>query len=226
MKRKNRKALIAAVTLLVLSAVFTILVLTVDVQPIGPQGTKVGLASLNRFIFELLGVNLLWYTITDWLGVVAIAVALVFAVVGIVQWIQRKNIFKVDRGILALGGFYIIVVALYVFFELHVVNYRPILLYENPEASFPSSHTLIVCFIMATAMMQFQELIMNKAVRYIADGLSVCIISVTVIGRLISGVHWFTDIVGGLLICAALVVSYHAMVEWIKGKTAGVQTHS
>ena len=188
---------------------FTLLLTCVDVQSIGPQGSAVGFATVNGWAFQLLGVHLLWYHITDWLGVAAIAIAFGFAVTGPCQWIKRRSLRKVDRHILVLGGFYLLVIACYLFFEKMVINYRPILMDGNLEESYPSSHTMIVVSIMATASMAFRALCPQKKGWCLAvDIFAAVVIAVTVMGRLIAGVHWLTDIVGGLLLSAALVVSY------------------
>ncbi len=206
---KRRGFLISAVS--ALSAVILIvLVRCVDVAPIGAEGTSIGLSHLNRYVFELFGVNLLWYTITDWLGIAAILTAIVFAITGSAQLIKRKSLLKVDREILTLGGLYIIVIGLYLFFENVIVNYRPIIMPDNtrPEASFPSSHTMIVCVIMGSAMMLIEKYIKGKGLQRSLRAICAVIIGVTVVGRLISGVHWFTDILGGILISAALLSLY------------------
>lgn len=195
-----------------LFAVFTMVVAKVDVQPVGANRSYVGLASLNRFIFELSGVNLLWYDITNWLGVIAILFAFGFAVLGLIQLIKRKSLLKVDSSILLLGGFYILVIAAYIFFENIIINYRPIILHTGLEASYPSSHTMIVISIMVTAMMQFHRLLAaHKIWLVILDTISVLLIAVTIGGRLISGVHWFTDIVAGVILSAAFVMLYYSL---------------
>lgn len=217
--KKKRKILIAAFSGL-LAVVLILLIRFVDVAPIGSGGTSIGLSHLNRFIFELFGVNLIWYTITDWLGVVAILTAFLFALAGFIQMVKRKSPLKVDREILALGGLYIIVIGLYVLFELVIVNYRPIIMPDglHPEASFPSSHTMLVCVIMGSDMMLLKRYIPNKILRRTLWTIAAAMIGITVIGRLISGVHWFTDILGGLLISTVLLSLFSLMIESISNR--------
>ena len=209
MQKKLKKYLIITGGLFFIFILFTVIVKTVDVQPVGPDHSKVGLASVNQCVFKFFGVNLLWYDITDWFGVFAIVIALGFAVLGLFQLIKRKSIKKVDSRILLLGVFYVTVLAVYVFFEVVVVNYRPIILSESLEASFPSSHVMFVNCIMSTAMLQFHYYLRERKVwLWISDIVSALIMLATVIGRLISGVHWFTDIVAGILLSSALIVLY------------------
>ena len=209
MEKKNKKRLVLGVSLVVAFVLWTILVCFVDVRAIGPEGSSVGFAALNGFVHELTGVNWFLYTITDWLGIVPIAVALVFAILGLVQLIKRKSLWKVDHSILALGVFYIVVMAAYIFFEVVVINYRPTLIDGYLEASYPSSTTMLVMCVMPTAAMQLNVRIKNTVLRRCAVITIVAFTAFMVIGRLASGVHWITDIIGGALLSAGLVTMYN-----------------
>ena len=208
MEKKNKKRFVLGTSLIVAFVLWTVFVRLVDVQPIGPEGSSVGFATLNGFVHELTGVNWVLYTITDWLGLVPIAVALGFAILGLVQLIGRKSLWKVDHSILALGVFYIVVMAAYVFFEIVVINYRPTLIEGILEASYPSSTTMLVMCVMPTAAMQLNTRIKNTVLRRCAIIATVAFTAFMVIGRLISGVHWVTDIIGGALLSAGLVTLY------------------
>ena len=207
----KKKKLCIAIALLAAFALWTILVSLVDVRAIGPEGSSVGFAALNRFVHEFTGVNWFLYTVTDWLGLVPIAVALGFAGLGLLQLIKRKSLWKVDHSILALGVFYIVVMAAYIFFEVVVINYRPTLIDGYLEASYPSSTTMLVMCVMPTAAMQLNARIKNTILKRCTIIAIIVFIAFMVIGRLISGVHWITDIIGGTLLSAGLVMTYYSI---------------
>ena len=192
---------------------WTVLVSYVDVRAIGQNASSVGFSTLNGYVHNLTGVNMFLYTITDWLGLVPIGVAFGFAVLGLVQWVGRKSLFKVDRSILALGGFYIIVLAMYIFFEIVVINYRPVLIDGYLEASYPSSTTMLVMCVMPTAMMQLHARIKSDVFRRCVLISIAAFTAFMVIGRLASGVHWLTDIIGGALVSAGLVITYASVSD-------------
>lgn len=220
--RTVRNRFMLAIALLAAFVLWTTAVCLVDVQPIGPEGSSVGLAGINQYVHRLTGVHWPLYVLTDWLGLVPIAVCLGFAVLGLAQWIRRKSIRRVDAGILLLGGFYIVVMVAYIFFEVNVINYRPVLIDGFLEASYPSSTTILVLCVMPTALMQLNIRIRGKLLR---RGMAISIIAFTlfmVLGRLLSGVHWFSDIVGGLLLSAGLVTLYTALCRGAEYLCEGV----
>lgn len=208
MKKQNKKNLYTAISFLMAFILWTFAVKFIDVQAIGPQSSSVGFAALNRLVHNLTGVHMSLYTITDWLGLVPIAFAFGFALLGLMQWIKRKKLKKVDYSIFVLGGFYIVVMSVYAFFEIIVINYRPVLIEGFLEASYPSSTTMLVMCVMPTAIMQFNNRIKNKKLRRFIAGLITSFIVFMVAARLISGVHWFTDIVAGTILSTGLVVLY------------------
>ena len=211
MKKENQRNFCIATCMLFAFFLWTATIQFIDVQTIGPQGSSVGFATLNGFVHNLTGVHMYLYTITDWLGLVPLAFVMGFALLGLVQWIKRKHLLRVDYNILALGGFYIVVMVAYVFFEVFVVNYRPVLIGGILEASYPSSTTMLVMCVMPTAIMQFNARIKNNILkRFVASAITVFVVFM-VIGRLLSGVHWFTDIIGGALLSAGLVMMYHSL---------------
>ena len=214
MNKKKRKIFISTI-LILLAVVFTILVKVVDVKQVGVNETSIGFATLNQFVFKSTGVNMIWYHITDWLGLVPIFMAMVYALIGLIQLIKRKCLFKVDKEIIILGLFYIIVMSLYVFFEKVIINYRPILMNVFLEASYPSSHTLMTISLCGSSVIVNKKLFNNKTTK-IMDILSVIIILITVIGRLLSGVHWFTDIIGGMFISIALLMTLYSIIDVIR----------
>ena len=192
---------------------WTLLLRLVDVRAIGPEGSSVGFSALNGFLHEKIGVNMYLYNITDWLGLVPIGVAFGFAIFGLIQLIKRKSLLRVDRSILALGVFYIIVVAVYIFFEIVVINYRPVLIEGWLEASYPSSTTMLVTCVMPSAAMQAKERIKNKALRQGVIIIIIAFIAFMVVGRLLSGVHWITDIIGGALFSLGVVMAYKSFLQ-------------
>ena len=213
MKKKNKKTFILGVGLLMAFVVWTVLVSFVDVGAIGPNESSVGFATLNGYVHSLTKVNMSLYTVTDWLGLVPIAVALGFASLGLIQWIKRKSLCKVDRSILFLGVFYTVVIAVYVLFEIVVINYRPVLINGYLEASYPSSTTMLVMCVMPTAIFQLRSRIKNILLRRCVISAVVVFIAFMVIARLISGVHWVTDIIGGALFSSGLVMIYHTITQ-------------
>ena len=209
---KQKHVYFRAAGLLGAFALWTVLVSTVDVQSIGPRGSAVGFATLNGWVHTLFGVHMSLYTVTDWLGLVPVAFGFGFAALGAVRWIKRRSIAKVDIRILVLGGFYLVVLAAYLFFESTVINYRPVLINDYLEASYPSSTTLLTLCVMPTARLQLNARIRNATFRRIVASLIAAFSLFMVVGRLISGVHWITDIVGGILLSSGLVELYRGVL--------------
>lgn len=214
---KKRKLFICLL-LTVLSILYIFIVKNVDVKMIGPNNSFVGLSSINNYVFNLTHVNMSWYDITYILGIIPIFIALIYCFIGLIQLIKNKSLFKVDKNIISLGIFYIIIILLYIFFEIFIVNYRPILMDGKLEASFPSSHTILAICICYSSILVNKFLIDKKDIKKIIDIILYCLIIVIVIGRLISGVHWFTDILGGIIISIALINWFNYVLDLLNKK--------
>ena len=206
MKKQYGIAAVSGVLFLLL----ILLVKTVDTAAVGPNGTVIGLSHINVAVHEFCGVNIFWYKLTQVMGIIAILVAAGFALLGVKDLITYKSIRKVDPEILKLGGLYVVVILLYAFFEKVIINYRPIIMPDSTEveASFPSTHTMLIIVIMGSALLALKHFVKDKTSRRICKVACVLIIVVTVLGRLICGVHWFTDILGGILISTTLLAIY------------------
>ena len=217
MKKNGKKQLITGVSFMLVFVIWTWLIQKVDVLPVGQKGTDVGFAAFNCWFHKLTGVHMGLYTITDWLGLVPVFVCIAFGGIGLWQLIKRKNLFKVDTDLIYLGIYYVIVIFEYLFFEMCPINYRPILIEGILEASYPSSTTLLVLSVMPTLVLQANRRIENRYLKRIICAFTVVFSAFMVIGRLVSGVHWFTDIMGAVFLSTGLFYLYKAVVLILSG---------
>ena len=209
MKKETKKSLSVSISFLAAFLLWTLLVRMIDRQAIGPLGSVVGFAKFNGYVHELFDVHMFLYDLTDLLSIIPLAIVFGFGVLGLVQWIKRKKLFSIDRDIIALGLFYIAVFSVFIAFEILVINYRPVLIEGVLEASYPSSTTMLAMCVLPTAAMQFKARIQNKALKECVFYLTVAFTVFMVLARLISGVHWITDIIGGALLSTGLVTMYY-----------------
>lgn len=213
MKKNEKNTLITGTIMLILFAVWTVLIQTVDVQAVGQNGTDIGFAGLNVWFHKMTGVHMWVYTVTDWLGLVPIFICMIFGVVGLVQLIKRRSLLKIDKDIILLGIYYILVIFGYLIFEMIPVNYRPILIEGRMEASYPSSTTLLVMSVMPTLAFQVHRRIRNTKVRYGIYAFTVLFTAFMVVGRTVAGVHWLTDIAGSVMLSSGLYLIYQGAVQ-------------
>lgn len=213
MKTMKRKLLCGGLGLIAAFALWTAAVCLLDAAPVGPLDSRVGLAGMNRAFHQWTGVHMGLYALTDWLGLVPVICAAGFGLLGLMQWLRRGHIRRVDADILLLGGFYLAVLAAYILFEKWVVNYRPVLIEGRLEASYPSSTTLLVMCVVPAAMLQLRARLKHKVLRRCTLWALGGFAAFMVTGRLLSGVHWLSDIIGGALLSAGLVLVYAALIS-------------
>lgn len=214
MEKELKKNFCFSLIFINLFCLFTALIQTIDVKQIGINKTNVGFATLNSWFHSLTGVNMTLYNITDWLGLVPIFVCMIFGCFGLAQLIKRRSLLKVDLDIIILGVYYIIVIFFYLIFEMIPINYRPIFINGFAEFSYPSSTTLLVLSVMPTLVFQTNKRVKNHILKQIILYFSMIFSVCMVIGRLMSGVHWITDIIGACLISAGLYYFYKGIVLW------------
>ena len=217
MKKNGKKQFISGIVFTAAFVIWTWLIQKVDVQPVGQKGTVVGFAVFNCWFHKLTGVHMGLYTITDWMCLVPVFVCIAFGEIGLGQLIKRKSLFRVDLDLVYLGIYYVLVIFGYLFFEICPINYRPVLIDGILEASYPSSTTLLVLSVMPTLMLQTNCRIKNRYAKRIIYIFTVVFSAFMVIGRLIAGVHWFTDIVGAVFLSTGLFYFYKAIVLGLSG---------
>lgn len=211
---KEKRNLLARVSLISAFALWTIMVQCVDVQAMGQNGTKIGFTVFNVWFHQLTGVHMTLYTITDWLGLIPIFICLCFGTLGAVQLVQRRSLRRVDSDLILLGVYYVIVIACYLIFEMIPINYRPILIEGNLEASYPSSTTLLVLSVMPTLKYQADRRIANPTFKNAINIFAIVFSAFMVIGRLVSGVHWATDIIGSVFLSFGLFLIYQFLADY------------
>ncbi len=205
-----------------LFGLFTYLVKTVDIGALPDVPEKeIGFSKLNNGFHKLTGVNLTWYDITDIMGIAAIGFGLIFAFYGLLKLIKFKSFAKVGRDIYALGGTYILLGVVYAFFEKVIINYRPVIMdgESSPEASYPSSHTVLIVVIMITAIIEIHRLLGDKKqVKTVLTVFGLIYAAIAVVGRLLSGIHWLTDITASLILSTAIIFLFCGASVPFEGK--------
>lgn len=210
---RENKSLMQTVILAASTFVFTILTCIIDRRAIGPNDTKVGFALINGSFSKAIETHPAWDTFTDILLVIAILAAVSFVVLGVMELIKSKNIFRVDPLILEMAVLYVVVIILYIIFNHVPINYRPVLAEGETEleTSYPSTHVLVICTILGSAMVAWSRIRLFKERKQLLEIMkiaSVVVICLGIAGRMISGVHWMTDIIAGCLMSATLISAY------------------
>ena len=220
MRKKKKYTLITSGIFFVLFLVMILLVKFVDVQPIGPEGSSIGLSKLNGAFAKLFPFSNFWYKLTNIAGYLCILYGLCFALIGLRQLIRRKSLAKVDKTLYALAGFFVLLGIVYVFFEVVKVNYRPVIIdpAEGLEASFPSSHTVLSCSLMGAIMIELKCLLRKRSKRLPFDFVCILLMVITILGRIFSGAHWITDIIAGIFLSGALAFLFYYVIIRIRIK--------
>lgn len=209
--KELKNNIIISVLMTLCFILFTYLVGHLDVAKVGDAPEAVGFSGVNK-VFYMIGYHKFFYILSEILGFAAILVAVFFVFVGGYQLFTGRSLKAVDGEIYILGGFYALVLFFYVLFEKVIINYRPYILdeAEGPEASYPSSHTVLAMCVFMSAAVLTHKYIKVERIAYITKIVLIAMMVATVLLRLLSGVHWFTDIVGGMLL-STMLFSYFTL---------------
>lgn len=205
-EKLGKALLIAGAVLFVAFAGFTYLVKTYDTAPVGFENSEIGFSYINVRFHNVFGYNEGCFRVTEYLGYICLAVAAANAIIALSDFIRAKGkIGRMHRRYVLTMAFYAVVVVFYVLFEIVKINYRPI----KMEASYPSSHTMLGLCVMFSeiAILHYSPRKLHFWVIIFQTMCFVCMAAMVVF-RLLSGVHWITDIAGGILLSASLIFLY------------------
>lgn len=211
-KRRFNIYLTLSLVFFALFLITLILVLTVDVKKVGVNETKIGLATINTKIFSKLGTNKFWFKFTNFMGYFSIVIIAAFALLGVIELIKRRSIKAVDRDLIIMGLMFVMLILIYILFEIIHINYRPILIDGEIEASFPSSHTMLIVSVLGIVSVKCGYSVSNKNFKWSAISFNTALSVLSVIGRLLSGVHWFSDIVAAVFISLFIIFLFKALI--------------
>jgi len=196
-----------------------ILILVVDVQIHPYTLESVGMYNLNKIFLFNNDMIKLWDMVCDLFMYNAIFLVLVIASVGAYQLFKNKSLKKVDNEILLLGGFIIILAVAWILFDkVLVINHRPIFVDGELEGSFPSTHVMLVTFVYLAIGQFIKFKNKPKMVKRVYYGVAIFLITLTSIGRILSLMHWFTDVLGGILLGLTFYFAYLKSIEIVKNK--------
>lgn len=215
---KNFRNILITTILAVITAGFTYIVRIYDVAYIGPNETKVGFSKLNSWFRDLVGTNMKLYDVAKYAGYAVLLIVGIYGLIGLIQLIKRKSLFKIDREIIALGILYALDIIVYMAFEHFIINYRPILIDGKLEASYPSSHTILAFTVCISSMVVCSKYIKNKKLTNLAYFVTMLLLTLVALGRTLSGAHWLTDIIGGVLISITLLMIFYSILKYSKPK--------
>lgn len=216
-----KKSTINIVKLSIGTLIFITLILLlkfVDVKT-GFNNTELGLYSINNFFYESLAtlnnkVSSLFNFLSDIGLYYAFILVFVAIIIGIAQWIKRKSIRLVDFKIISFGISLVLLAIIWIVFDrLLIINYRP----NEDASSFPSTHIMIVTFVLIGIIPILKNLthsVFNKRTYKVIDVVTfiahIFIILLTIVGRLFSKEHWFSDALGGVIM--GITLNYLAIV--------------
>lgn len=152
-----------------------------------------------------------WDLISDIILLASFAILGVFVVLGLYQLITRKSLLKVDHRLLWMILPLVLIAITYVVFDKFLVlNIRP---NGSGEASFPSTHVMVVSTIFLIIALNLPYYIKSKTAWIIIDIAMLLLIVLVCVGRVLSEMHWLSDVLGGLAFAIIFAVIYYLIIR-------------
>ena len=209
-KHKRQSWFLIATTLTVFFVVFTLTLKLVDMQSDSSQ--FIGWASINIWWRDLIGVHFSWHIISHFIALISLLVLTGILIWQVITVFHRRKLSALTRNwwvfditLLALGLSYLL-------FQIVAINYRPIQVDGAIEISYPSSHSLLITTTWLLIIFRLRREIQSQTWRRILIIVGWTLMLTGVIARLLCGYHWFTDIVGGVLLGTVFAAWYQAFV--------------
>ena len=193
---------------------FTILVKCVDTAYVGATDKKIGFSSLNAIFYNNIQVSDLFDKLSDVLMIISIAIIALAVVVSVVQLVKRKSLKKIDREFYAFAIVLVLMVCVYVMFEIIDLNFRPVLIDGKVEASYPSSHTMLELTVFMCLMVYGLSNLKSNKQKIICSLVLGALIIAVVLFRVLSGMHWATDIIASIIL-SLMLTSYYILINAI-----------
>ena len=152
-----------------------------------------------------------WDLISDVILVASIASLAVFVFLGIYQIFTRKSLLKVDRRLLWMILPLLLMTITYVVFDkFFVLNVRP---NGSGETSFPSTHVMVVATIFMLIAINLPYYIKSKAICIVLDLAMLALLVLVCVGRVLSEMHWLSDVLGGLAFALIFAFIYYLIIR-------------
>ncbi len=199
MKKILNRNIIIGLCSIGLFLILLILLLTVDRK--GNVEGQIGLYGLNK-TFLVNQYKESWDGLSDVILYISLGFLVGLAIYVLYQVSNKKNLLKVDKDILFVGCGILIIIFFWILFDkILIINYRPILVKMEAEASFPSTHVMLTTFILLSSGYCITKRESKNLIHTILGyaGFS-CLVFICVLGRILSSMHWMTDCLGGFLI--------------------------
>ena len=157
-----------------------------------------------------------WELITNIILILSLIALGAFAVLGLVQWIKRKSLKKVDKQLRWFPLPLALMAATYVVFDKFLpkfFDFMPTRPNGSGEPSFPSTHVMIVATIFFITTIILPKYIKNKVVRIILELLMVIGLALTCTGRVMANMHTPIDVLGGIAFAFIFAEIYFQIIK-------------